>query len=523
MAWTEMEVIYTLLGVCVSVGLLAYAWGVLDLVWFKPKKLEKWLKQQGLKGNPYRILSGDTKEFAKMTSDAISKPMALSDNVAPRVNPYFVHLAGKYGKNCYAWMGPIPMVFLRDPELIKEVLNKSDLFQKPKNSPLGRKLVRGLVSYEKEQWAKHRRLINPAFYSEKLKLMQPAFLLSCSEMLSKWEGIVYGKGTSSCEVDVWPDLQGLTCDVISRTAFGSSYEEGKRIFELLKEQAMHFMEAVSQVYIPGWRFVPTKRNRRMSGIENEVTSTIQVIIDKRINATQAGEANTRHDLLGILLESNFQEIRQQGNKECGMSIEQIMDECVLFYFAGQETTSAMLVWTMILLSRFQDWQARAREEVLQVFGDKKPDFEGLNNLKVVTMILYESLRLYPPVSGLARKTIEETKLGEIVLPQGTMLMLPTLLMHVDTEIWGDDAKEFKPERFQEGIMKATNGKQVFFPFGGGPRICVAQNFALVEGKMALAMILQRFSFELSPSYAHAPYSRVTTQPQYGAPLIMHKL
>nr|GMD29970.1 cytochrome P450 CYP72A219-like [Ipomoea batatas] len=151
----------------------------------------------------------------------------------------------------YTWQ-PSLCTLPRDPELVKEVLNKHDLFQKPRNNPLGRKLVRGLASYEKEQWAKHRRLLNPAFYSEKLKLMQPAFLLSCSEMLSKWEGIVHGKG-SSCEVDVCPDLQALTCDVISRTAFGSSYEEGKRIFELLKEQAIHFMEAVRQVYIPGWR------------------------------------------------------------------------------------------------------------------------------------------------------------------------------------------------------------------------------------------------------------------------------
>ncbi|XP_019158876.1 PREDICTED: cytochrome P450 CYP72A219-like [Ipomoea nil] len=520
MAWTEMEVIYILLGVCVSVGLLAYAWGVLDWVWFKPKKLEKWLKQQGLKGNPYRILSGDMKELAKMTTDALSKPMTLSDNIAPRVIPYYVQHVNKYGKSCYVWMGPRPMVLIRDPELIKEVFNKHYQYQKPVTNPLGRKVARGVATYEKDKWAKHRRIINPAFYLEKLKLMQPAFLLSCCEMLGKWEGIVSGKG--SCELDVWPDLQGLSCDVISRTAFGSSYEEGKRFFELQREQAMHFIESLRQVYVPGWRFVPTKRNRRMNAIENEVNSSIRGIIDKRMKAMQGGETNN-DDLLGILLESNLQEIRQKGGKEFGMSIEDVIEECKLFYFAGQETTSVMLVWTMILLSRFQDWQARAREEVLQVFGDQEPDFEGLNSLKVLTMILYESLRLYPPLIGVDRWTVEETKLGETVLPQGAMVMLPILLMHVDSEIWGEDAKEFKPDRFREGIMKATKGKQVFFPFGGGPRICIGQNFALVEAKMAMAMILQHFSFELSPSYAHAPYSMVTTQPQYGAPLIMHKL
>nr|GMD31849.1 cytochrome P450 CYP72A219-like [Ipomoea batatas] len=413
----------------------------------EPKKLEKCLKQQCLRGNPYRILSGDMKELAKMTNDAISKPMNPSDDhIAPRVIPYYVQHVNKYGKSCYVWMGPTPMVLIRDPELIKEVLNKIYQYQKARTNPLGMKLARGLANYEKDQWAKHRRLLNPAFYIEKLKLMQPAFLQSCCEMMSKWEGIVSGKG--GCELDVWPDLQGLTCDVISRTAFGSSYEEGKRIFELQREQATLVIEAFRQVYVPGWRFVPTKRNRRMNAIEKEVNSSIRGIIDKRMKAMQSGETKN-DDLLGILLETNLQEIRLQGGKEFGMSIEDVIEECKLFYFAGQETTSVMLVWTMVLLSRFQDWQARAREEVLQVFGDQEPDFEGLNSLKVLTMILYESLRLYPPIIDIVRWTVEETKLGEIVLPQGTMLMLPTLLMHVDCEIWGEDAKEFKPERFRE--------------------------------------------------------------------------
>ncbi|VFR02332.1 unnamed protein product [Cuscuta campestris] len=139
------------------------------------------------------------------------------------------------------------------------------------------------------------------------------------------------------------------------------------------------------------------------------------------------------------------------------------------------------------------------------------------------MVLHESLRLYPPTADVARRTVEETKVGDIVFPPRVMLSLPILLLHLDTEIWGEDAKEFKPDRFKEGVVVATNGKNAFLPFGGGPRICIGQNFALAEAKMAMAMILQRFSFQLSPSYAHAPISMVTTRPQHGVSLILQKL
>ncbi|KAM0865245.1 hypothetical protein ACQ4PT_043396 [Festuca glaucescens] len=363
---------WTLVFGTLGIVLLWQAARLLDRLWWNPRRLERALRAQSLRGTSYRFLIGDVNDYERRNKEARSRSIPLRcHDIAPHVAPLLHDIVGEHGKVCISWYGPYLKVTISDPDLTKEVMsNKFGHFEKLQFLALSRLLAGGLATYEGEKWVMHRRILNPAFQLEKLKLMLPAFSTCCEELVSKWVQSLGSDGT--CEVDVCPELQRLTGDVISRTAFGSNYLEGTRIFQLQSEQAERLLARIKKIVIPGY-----------------------FLIGKRMQAMQEGE-NTKDDLLGLMLESNMRDIDENGHSITGMTIKEIVEECKLFYFAGTETTSILLTWTMIVLSMHPEWQDRAREEVLRLFGKNRLVYEGFSQLKTVTMILYEVLRLYPP-------------------------------------------------------------------------------------------------------------------------------
>ncbi|KAK9285919.1 hypothetical protein L1049_025120 [Liquidambar formosana] len=334
-----------LVSVVVSVLVSSWCLKLLHMIWWKPKMIEKQLKKQGIYGLPYRLFYGNSKEMKKLSKETGSKPLGLSHDIL-HLDPFLQKMVLTYNKIFVTWFGTTPRVTIMDPKLITEILtNKSGDFRKNEINSFTKLFVTGLANYDGDKWAKHRKIINPAFHVEKLKQMLPAFSTCSEEMIEEWEKLA--GMTGSCELDVSLEFQKLTSDMISRAAFGSSFQEGRMIFLLQKKQGQ------------------------------------------------------------LLLRS-----------------------------------------------------------------------------------LYK------------------------------MMNFPWLR---DPEQWGEDALEFNPERFSEGVSKATKDPIAYFPFGWGPRICIGQNFAMLEVKLALSLILQHFSFELSPSYTHAPQTGITLQPQYAAQIILYKL
>ncbi|XP_004298348.1 PREDICTED: cytochrome P450 CYP749A22-like [Fragaria vesca subsp. vesca] len=487
-------------------------------LWWTPVRLQNMMALQGIRGPSYRFFYGNATEITNLRKEAMSRPISLSHDIFSHVQPHIHAWTKSYGKNFLQWHGVKPVLVVTEPELCKEILNnKEGVYQKPEpsNVIVKKLLGDGVTMTEGDKWAKLRKLSNHAFHGERLKNMFPDMITSAEAMVERW------KNNEGKEIEVFEEFRLLTSEVISRTAFGSSYIEGKNIFEMLMKLTSIVSRNLLSIRFPGMsKLFRTSDDIESEKVEKGIRDSIMEIVKKREKEAKAGEEDCfGKDFLGLLLKAHHATDDKQR-----ISVDELLEECKTFYLAGQGTTNTLLAWTTLLLALHPEWQEEARKEVLQLFGKQPPTYDGMAKLKTMNMIINETLRLYPPAILLSRKVSGEVRLGNILVPANVELLVPTLALHHEPQFWGEEVELFKPERFSEGIAKATNENMAaFMPFGLGPRKCVGFNFAALEAKIAMSMILQRYSFTLSPGYVHSPFQYVIVRPQNGVQVILHPL
>ncbi|KAL6008934.1 hypothetical protein ACLOJK_022161 [Asimina triloba] len=340
--------------------------------------------------------------------------------------------------------------------------------------------------------------------------------------LGKWANEIAQPGEDHKAIDMHEEFLQLTGDIIAHTSFGTSYREGKQVFEVERELHRMVIDSVTDVYIPGSEYLPTKWNQRLWTLEKRLRSQLKAIIHTKLSMKNEGQSDECNDLLSMMM--GISDNGKKKKMDTTLTIDEIIDECKTFFFAGHETTSNLLTWAMYYLSIDQEWQKKLREEVESVCGPTEaPDADKLTKLKLVTMFLYETLRLYSPVIFTERKAVADLRLGDLSIPKGTVITFPYPMIHRDKKYWGDDADEFNPLRFDDGFSRAAKHPNSFIAFSIGPRVCIGQNFAMLEAKTVLSVILQRFSFTLSPNYKHSPVNNILLQPEFGVPVILKPL
>ncbi|CAK7341333.1 unnamed protein product [Dovyalis caffra] len=465
MSYSYLGIVMAALAVLIAM-IWQFCWNVL----WRPYALTKSFEKQGIKGPPYNIFYGSLREMESLRKAAYEMILDTNCNdISQKVLPYFHKWSAEYGEVFLYWRGLHPTIAIEDPEIARQVF-KSGFFVKPEMPPT---LLAfgglGLGQLNGQDWVRHRTILNPAFTVEKLKVMTKTFAALTIDMIDNWKNKALIAGQQSITIQVSEEFKKLTSDIIAHIAFGSSYAEGMEAFKAQKELERHCLATSTNIYVPGNQFLPTPSNLRMWKLEKKVKNSLSRIILGRIES---------------------------------------------------ESTANLLSWTIFLLSLHQEWQERVREEVLRECGMGIPEADVLTKLKEVNMVLLETLRLYGAVMDTDREAAKDMKIGNLMIPKGVRVTIQFVKIHRSKEYWGDDANEFNPLRFKNGVSQAARHPNAFIAFGFGSRGCIGQNLAMLEMKMVLSLLLQQFSFSLSPEYKHAPANHLTLQPQYGVPVIV---
>nr|QNS30016.1 cytochrome P450 [Nothapodytes nimmoniana] len=515
--------------ITLSLAACGFTWLLLQLCYtwlLKPKRLRAKLQAQGIRGPSPSCLYGNIPEMTKIQLQTRSteiatchlKDIKIIHDWADIVFSHIERWRNEYGPIFMYSAGCMQVLCITDPKMVKEVSTYTGLnFGKPSylSKDRGPLLGHGILSSSGLYWVHQRKIIAPEFYIDKVKGMLNLMVESTFTMLKSWEREVE-KGGGMTEIKVDDDLRRLSADIISKACFGSSYSQGEKIFTTLG--VLQKTMSKSNVGVPGLRYLPTKNNREIWKLEKEIKYEIVKVV-----RAQSG-ASREKNLLQLILEAAKNNRDNDHDMPKNISPDKfIVDNCKNIYFAGHETTAISASWCLMLLAEYPVWQAQVRAEVLQICGDKVPDADMLRNMKVLTMVIQEALRLYPPVAYVVREALEDMKLKSIKIPKGINVQIVIPVLHRLPELWGPDVDHFNPVRFAKGITGACRIPQAYMPFGVGTRICVGQHFAMVELKVILALIVSRFSFSLSPAYQHSLVFRLVIEPENGIYLHVKRL
>lgn len=384
---------------------------------------------------------------------------------------FMLDTARAHGDVAFTRFAGMPTYLVSHPDGIERVLvTKRAIY--PKGSLTHRfepVLGNGLLLARGELWTNQRKLMAPAFHHRRVQAHAAAMVDATEEHIASWSP---GVRTTS------QDMMALTLDIAVRTLFGATAGDvASRVGAPLTELLAYFAKTLSfPVAVP--LAIPIPLNRRFLAARAALDDVVYEIIRAK-RASPGGD-----DLLSMLVELTDEEGR-------GMDDKQLRDEVLTLLLAGHETTALTMTFVFHLLGTHEDEDDALAEEVQRVLGDRTPTLEDLPKLVRVEQVVKEALRLYPPAAVLARQAIEDDELMGWPIPRGAQIVMPEWVTHRDPR-WFDSPESFVPSRWTPK-MEAALPRFAYFPFGGGPRVCIGNAFAMLEAKLVLATIARRFA------------------------------
>ncbi|MCG8350678.1 MAG: cytochrome P450 [Chloroflexales bacterium] len=386
------------------------------------------------------------------------------------------------------------------PDAIRHVLQENSRnYPKSVSYDLMKPMMgEGLLTSDGDFWRRQRRLSQPAFHRQRIGAFAAIMTRITEDMLDRWQPVA-ARGQW---LDVSAEMTRLTLSIVSKTLFNTdvgveSNIVGKAITVAFKE----FDRRLAALFaLPD--FVPTPSRRRLKKAIQTLDHVVYRIIEER---RRSGE--DIGDLLSMLVFARDEETGES------MNDKQLRDEVMAIFLAGHETTANALNWIWYLLSKHPTVERRLHNELATVLGGRPPTLEDLPKLSYTTMVIEESLRLYPPAWVIERRSIAADQIGPYAIPPGSTIILSQYITHRHPACW-ENPESFDPERFTPERV-AARPRFAYFPFGGGPRICIGNNFAMMELQLVLATIAQRYRLALVPGHPIEPEPMITLRPRYG--------